>query len=147
MKLVRGAVDLFHVTAPNRQSILVCDDDAPIRAVVRLRLEMVGYSVREARTGAEGLAMAKAEPPTLILTDHQMPEMNGLEMARELAQLETTCEVPLLLITARGYVLNPKDLEGTNIRAVIAKPFGVRLLLDRIATIVGTQLRDEAAAA
>lgn len=123
--------------APTGPYILICDDEAPIRQVVRSRLESAGYRVAEARTGAEGLEIAVASAPALIISDFQMPVMSGVEMARQLRGVSSTAEVPILLVTARGYVLDPAELAGTMIRAVMGKPFGLRQLQEQVAGLLG----------
>lgn len=104
--------------------------------MVKLRLEAAGYRIAEARTGTEGFTIATESPPVLIITDYQMPLMSGVEMARQLREHGATASVPVLLVTARGYVLDPKDIGETNIRAVIAKPFGLRQLQDHVAKLL-----------
>ena len=123
--------------APTGPYILICDDEAPIRQVVRARLQSVGYQVAEARTGAEGYEIAVASAPALIISDYQMPVMSGVEMARQLRGVASTAEVPILLVTARGYVLEPAELAGTMIRAVMGKPFGLRQLQEQVAGLLG----------
>lgn len=122
---------------PTGPYILICDDEAPIRQVVRARLQSAGYQVAEARTGAEGLDIAVASAPSLIISDYQMPVMSGVEMARQLRGVVSTAEVPILLVTARGYVLDPAELAGTMIRAVMGKPFGLRQLQEQVAGLLG----------
>ena len=137
MKRGPGPVDIFGVNpAPTGPSILICDDEAPIRHVVRMRLEAAGYRVVEARTGAEGLELGMASPPALVITDYQMPLMSGVELARCLSDRPETAEIPVVLVTARGYVLQPSELMGTSIRAVIGKPFGMRQLLEHVARLL-----------
>ncbi|MFZ4572852.1 MAG: response regulator [Phycisphaerales bacterium] len=121
---------------PAGPSILICDDEAPIRHVVRMRLEAAGYRVVEARTGVEGLEAATASPPVLVITDYQMPLMSGVEMAKRLCDNPETVDVPVVLVTARGYVLQPAELLGTSIRAVLGKPFGMRQLLEHVARLL-----------
>ncbi len=116
--------------------ILVCDDEMPIRQMIAHKLKAAGYRVVEARDGSEGLAAAEREPPALVLTDLQMPVVSGLELAARLKGNPATCTVPVLMLTARGYVLSPEQLAKTNIACVIGKPFGLKALLDRVAGIV-----------
>jgi DNA-binding response OmpR family regulator len=66
-----------------------------------------------------------------------MPVMSGVEMARQLRGVVSTAEVPILLVTARGYVLDPAELAGTMIRAVMGKPFGLRQLQEQVAGLLG----------
>ncbi len=104
--------------------------------MIAAKLTGNGLSVKQGRTGAEGLALALERPPTLIITDLQMPLMSGLEMAQRLKANPITAHVPVLMLTARGYTLTPGELALTNIREVVAKPFGVKQLMERVASLV-----------
>jgi len=116
--------------------VLVCDDEAHIRAVISAKLSGSGLAVKQARTGAEGLALALEHAPMLIITDFQMPVMSGLEMAQQLKASPLCANVPLLMLTARGYTLDAIELARTNIREVVAKPFGVKQLMERVTSIL-----------
>jgi len=84
------------------QRILIADDEPDIRLVLRTRLERDGYSVLEARDGAEAVAMAQAEMPDLIVLDVMMPEMDGVEVCNRLRASFTTRGIPVIMLTARA---------------------------------------------
>ena len=67
-------------------TILIIDDQAPIRGLLRFALETAGYEVTEAANGREGLALYRRRPMQLVITDIVMPEMDGLEMLLELTR-------------------------------------------------------------
>ena len=67
--------------------------------------------------------------PDLIITDFQMPYMTGLELCRALADHGPTSQIPVLILTARGYALDDEDLLIGNIKGVISKPFSPRAVL------------------
>jgi two-component system phosphate regulon response regulator PhoB len=121
------------------KTILVCDDEAHIRRMVALRLREAGFTVIEARDGEEALAAARRARPDLVITDYQMPLLSGLELCKALRLMEQTADVPALMVTARGYILSREDLEATNIREIVSKPFGVRQLVDRAAALLGME--------
>jgi DNA-binding response OmpR family regulator len=121
---------------PARSLILVCDDEAHIRRIVAAKLRETGYEVLEARDGVQGLEIARRERPILVITDLQMPGGTGLEMAQQLRLHPETGAIPLLMLTARGYILTPEELAQTNIREVVAKPFGVRQLIERVRAVL-----------
>jgi len=75
----------------------------------------------------------------LIITDFQMPVMSGLEMAQQLKASPLCANVPLLMLTARGYTLDAIELARTNIREVVAKPFGVKQLMERVTSILSVR--------
>lgn len=117
--------------------ILVCDDEMHIRAMISMKLRAAGFEVVEARNGEEGLAIAAQRPPKLVITDFQMPVMSGIEMAASLRKNSVTNHTPVLMLTARGYVLSLEQLATTNIREVLPKPFGVQQLLLKVRAILG----------
>ncbi len=77
--------------------ILVVDDDDAIQAVLRVRLEQDGFEVMQARTGYEGLDMARLQPPHLALVDLRLPGMDGFEVSRRLLEIS---DVPIIMLTA-----------------------------------------------
>lgn len=115
-------------------TILVCDDEAPIRQIIIHKLKGAGFAVHEARNGQEGFDAVALHGlcPDLILSDFQMPILSGLEMCQKLKAHPQTQSIPVLMLTARGYILPADELARTNIRHVIAKPFGVKQLLERV---------------
>lgn len=110
-------------------TIIVADDEAPIRMVVSDKLRSAGYMVIDVSDGQQALEAALRSTPTAVISDLQMPFMNGLELATRLKGEERTKDVPVLLLTARGHILSKEQLSATNIRRVMSKPFGVRELL------------------
>jgi DNA-binding response OmpR family regulator len=124
-----------------RGTILVCDDEAPIRQVIALKLRAAGFEVVEARNGQEGLDAVVGEQsirPCVILTDLQMPLLSGIEMCKALRKHQSTHSTPVLMLTGRGYILTPEEVQQTNIRQVIHKPFGVRQLVERVILLAGS---------
>ncbi len=108
--------------------ILVADDEAPIARVVAKKLENAGYDVEVARDGQEAYERAVASPPDFLVTDLQMPGLSGLEVcARLAAELETP--VPAVLLTAKGFEVDPSVVERLPIRRIMTKPFSPRELL------------------
>ncbi len=127
------------------KTILVCDDEAHIRHIVAAKLRETGFTVVEARDGVQGAELAKAHAPALIITDLQMPGGSGLDMAMALKLRPETASTPLLMLTARGYILDSAQLATTNIVEVIAKPFGVRQLLERVKHVLDGRAPAQAA--
>ena len=112
--------------------ILVVDDEAHILHVVSLKLQNAGYRVATASDGEDGLAKAVEHQPDLVITDHQMPFMTGLELCTKLKEHEQTRTVPAVMLTARGFRLASESLDRTNITAVLSKPFSPREILARV---------------
>ena len=115
-------------------TIIVADDEAPIRLVVSEKLRSVGFTAHEARDGEEALDLALKHRPAAIITDLQMPYMNGLELATRLRVEPATSSIPVLLLTARGHIISDDQVSRTNIKKVMSKPFSVRDLLAFVQT-------------
>lgn len=121
----------------DRPLILVVDDEAHILHVVRLKLERAGYEVLTAEDGEEGLEMALRHVPDLVITDFQMPYLTGMELCVALKEHESTCAIPALMLTARGFGLADEYLDQTTIVGVISKPFSPREVQVRVEQLVG----------
>jgi len=116
--------------------ILVVDDEAHITHVVSLKLSNAGYDVHTAADGEEALEVALSVTPDIIITDLQMPYMNGLELCAKLKERPTTRNLPVILLTARGHALNEEEMKQTNIRQVMSKPFSPRQILDSVEALL-----------
>ena len=110
----------------NQRTILVADDETHILNVVSVKLRNAGYRVITAEDGQEALDRALAELPDLIITDYQMPYLSGVELCSRLRAEPATRDVPVILLTARGFGISQDDLEVENIKRVILKPFSPR---------------------
>ena len=111
------------------KTILVADDETHILHVVSLKLRNAGFLVITARDGQEALEMAQSEKPHLIITDYHMPQLSGLELCQRLKQDPATCDIPAIMLTARGYQLDPADTQQSGILRMLSKPFSPRQLL------------------
>jgi len=112
------------------KTILVVDDEIHITQIVAFKLKKAGAKVLVACNGQEGLELARAHRPDLILTDFQMPLLDGFGMAVQLREDPATADIGLILLTARGHKLSAQELARTNIQMVMAKPFSARELAD-----------------
>lgn len=113
--------------------ILIIEDDDAIREVVRYTLENNGFKdTSEAADGEAGLNIALRERPALILLDLMLPKMDGLEVCRRLKHEESTRDIPVVMLTAKG---EESDIVlGLELGAVdyITKPFSGKVLVARI---------------
>lgn len=109
--------------------VLLVDDEPHIPMVVGRKLSTAGFEVATAADGEEGLAAAKEFCPDLIITDLQMPYMSGAELAAALRADPSLRDIPVILLTARGYVLSDEEREATNIKHFLSKPFSVHEIL------------------
>ena len=118
-----------------RERILVVEDDADVRGLIRLQLRAAGFDVMEACNGAEGLAMAKNDLPSVILLDIMMPEMNGIEVCRALRRNPATSRIPILMLTAK--TAEEDKVAGFEVGAddYVTKPFSPRELVLRVRAV------------
>jgi CheY-like chemotaxis protein len=111
------------------KTILVADDESHILHVVSLKLRHAGFRVVTARDGQEALELAVQELPDLLITDYHMPQLSGLELCQKLKQDPRTRDIPAIMLTARGYHLEPHDTEQSGVLRMLSKPFSPRALL------------------
>jgi CheY-like chemotaxis protein len=104
--------------------------------VVSLKLKNAGYRVITARDGQEALEMAQQEKPDLLITDYHMPQLSGIELCRKLKQDPATTNIPAIMLTARGYNLEPADTEQSGILRMLSKPFSPRHLLATVEEVL-----------
>ena len=103
--------------------IVVADDEPHIRHVLALKLEKSGYTVHCAADGQEALELCGAELPDLLITDYQMPALNGMELCQRLRANPATSKLPVIMLTARGFALDQEQTKACSITAVMSKPF------------------------
>ena len=113
--------------------ILIVDDEAQIRRVLRAYLEADGFTVDEAGSGAQALDVLRSAQPTLILLDVGLPDIDGMEVLR---RLRTVSDVYVILVTARSEELD--KLVGLTIGAddYVTKPFSPREVVARVNTVL-----------
>lgn len=118
------------------RTILIVDDEAAIRDMLRVALEMADYKVLEASNAQDAHAMIVDEKPDLVLLDWMMPGTSGIELARKLKREEVTAEVPLIMLTAKGEEDN--KIQGLEVGAddYITKPFSPRELVARLKAVL-----------
>src|SRR5947208_11376281 len=126
------------------KTILVADDESHILHVVSLKLRNAGFRVVTARDGQEALEMAQQENPDLLITDYHMPQLSGLELCQRLKQDPATSHIPAIMLTARGYHLEPSDTEQSGILRMLSKPFSPRHLLTTVNEVLGLEVAAEA---
>jgi two-component system, chemotaxis family, chemotaxis protein CheY len=116
--------------------ILAVDDSASMRQMVRFTLEGAGYKVVQAADGVEALSIAKTNTADLVLTDVNMPRMDGLSLVRELRALDQYKFVPMLVLTTESG--NDTKQRGKEAGATgwIVKPFNPEQLLATIARVL-----------
>src|SRR6266853_1084038 len=109
--------------------ILVVEDDPQIRRFLRATLAAEGYAFHEAETAQEGIAQAAARRPDLILLDLGLPDLDGLEVVR---QVRESSPMPIVVLSARGQEKDKIAALDLGADDYVAKPFDVGELLARI---------------
>ncbi len=115
------------------KKILLIEDDATLVETITYNLKREGYQVASERDGKRGLSAAQTESPDLLILDLMLPEMDGLEVCR---QLRRTSNVPILMLTARDSETD--RVVGLEIGAddYVTKPFSMRELVARVKAIL-----------
>lgn len=118
------------------KTILIVDDEAPIRDMLRIALEMADYRCLEAEDAQQAHAIIVDEKPNLILLDWMLPGTSGIELARRLKKDELTNTIPIIMLTAKGEEDN--KIQGLEIGAddYITKPFSPRELVARLKAVL-----------
>jgi len=117
-----------------KRKVLLVEDDASIRYLVRQNLEFEGYEVVEAENGEEGLDKANAVDPDVLVLDLMMPKMSGMEVCKRLRQ--TGNEVPILMLTARSQSVDKIMGLKSGADDYLTKPFDVLELAARIEALL-----------
>ena len=115
---------------------LVVDDEIHIVQVVAIKLRNNGFDVITASNGAEALEIAKEEKPNIIITDYQMPIMTGLELVEGLRADGLTADIPVIMLTARGFAIEDDKRDQLKISACLSKPFSPREVLGKIEEVL-----------
>lgn len=122
------------------KKILVVDDEVHIVQVVAIKLRNNGFDVVTAENGAEGLETAVREKPDLIVSDFQMPVLSGLEMIEQLRAKPETRDIPVIMLTARGFAVEEDKRKQLRISACLSKPFSPREVLQTIEDVLSQKI-------
>ena len=118
------------------KTILVVDDEAPIREMVSMALEMAGFQCLEAADALQAHSLVVDKKPDLILLDWMMPDISGIELARRLKRDELTREIPIIMLTAKGEEDHKIQGLETGADDYITKPFSTRELIARLKAVI-----------
>ena len=112
------------------KQILLVDDEPHILRAAEIKLTRSGFTVRCAADGQQGGEMILQQKPDLLITDLQMPRMDGLELARHVRENPATADLPILMLTARGLEASlGEHAARLNVLTVLPKPFSPRELV------------------
>lgn len=118
--------------------VLLCDDEIHILRAAEFKLKKAGYDVEIANDGQEGWEAIQARKPDMLVTDFQMPRLDGFGLVQRLRANPETADLPVLMLTAKGYELSHEELAANwQVLAVLAKPFSPRELLQYVTKVLG----------
>lgn len=113
--------------------VLLCDDDVHILRAAEFKLKRAGLDVCTAGDGQEGWELIQQQKPDLVVTDCQMPRLDGFGLVARIRQNDDTASLPVLMLTAKGFEIDQQEAADTwNVLEVIAKPFSPRELLQKV---------------
>lgn len=119
-------------------NVLIVDDSSVMRKIVERSLRQANLEIAEvleAGNGAEALAVLKARPVDLILSDINMPVMDGIEFVRQFSG-QSTQKIPIVMVTTEGSESRVVEALGCGARAYIRKPFTPDQIRERVAPLV-----------
>ena len=119
------------------KTILTVDDSLPIRQMVSFTLKSAGYEVIEAVDGQDGLDKAKAKSVNLILTDQNMPRMDGLTLVRNLRALPKHGATPILILTTESTDEMKAKGRAAGATGWLVKPFDPQQLTTVVRKVLG----------
>jgi CheY-like chemotaxis protein len=112
------------------------DDDPQVREVVRVNLEMEGYTVREAANADEGLAAVEDDAPDLILLDVMMPQVDGWEMLQKVQERHGIGSIPVVMFSGQLEHSAEREAAERGAQGFVGKPFDLRALIEQTKQIV-----------
>ena len=113
-------------------TVLVVDDDPVILKLLEVNFEMEGFTVLVARDGQEGIEVARADQPDLIVSDIMMPKVSGLELVTALKGDPSTSEIPIILLSAKAQNADVRSGLDAGADDYDTKPFEPLDLVDRV---------------
>ena len=121
-------------------NVLIVDDSTPMRSVIKKVIKASGFNlggIFEAANGKEALDLLEREWLDLVLTDYNMPEMNGLELLDKMKKNESFMSIPVVMITTEGSKKRVKEFLDKGAMAYIKKPFSPEDIKQKLNRIMG----------
>lgn len=121
-------------------NILIVDDSSPMRAVIKKVIRASGFDIgefHEAGSGKEALKVLDEQWLDVVLSDYNMPDMNGLEMLKAMKQNEMMKDIPVIMVTTEGSRARIDDFMKTGATAYIKKPFTPEQIRSQLQQLLG----------
>jgi two-component system chemotaxis response regulator CheY len=119
------------------KTVLAIDDSASIRQMVSFTLKSSGYSVIEAVDGVDGLDKARGKTVNLVLTDQNMPRMDGLTLIKSLRAMTQYKSVPILMLTTESSDAMKAQGRAAGATGWLVKPFDPQKLIEVVKKVIG----------
>ena len=122
------------------KKILLCDDEPHILRACEIKFARAGFEVVCAYDGEEGWQCVQDQLPDIVVTDCQMPRLNGIGLAERIHNDPRTSHIPVLMLTGKRFELSGQELRDQfNIIALLGKPFSPRDLLSQVEKLLDQQ--------
>jgi chemosensory pili system protein ChpA (sensor histidine kinase/response regulator) len=129
-----------------RSRVLIVDDSMSVRRAVATLLEDQGYDIAQARDGLEAVKSMESTRPDVLITDLEMPNMNGLELAAHVRSRPELSSLPVIMITSRSMDKHRRQAMTSGVDVYLTKPYSDQELLQHVATALSTRVEKRAAA-
>ncbi len=133
----RRALDLDFL---RRKSVLVVDDSLSVRRMLRELVEDAGFEALTAKDGAEALELLRAERPDALVTDLEMPNMNGLQLTSTVRATPELADMPVIMITSRSMEKHRRQAAEAGVNVYLTKPYSDIDLVNHIRKAVGADV-------
>jgi len=112
--------------------VLAVDDSLSARRALLQLIKDMGFEARAAHDGLEAIEIINGKRPSLVLTDLEMPQMNGMELTAHLRANQATRDLPVIMITSRSTDKHRREAENAGVNLYVTKPFQEEELLGHI---------------
>lgn len=116
--------------------VLLCDDEPPILRAAEFKLKRSGFDVVCACDGQQAWELIQQTPPDILVTDCQMPRMTGSELCQHVRHDERTRNLPVIMLTAKGFEITGQVQAELGISRLMSKPFSPRELLEAVTELL-----------
>ncbi|MGD7034014.1 response regulator [Methylotuvimicrobium buryatense] len=118
------------------KTVMIVDDSASIRQVVSIALKGAGYQVIEACDGQDGLAKVSGQRVHLIISDVNMPKMDGISFVKELKKIPETKFIPVIMLTTESMQAKKQEGQAAGARAWVVKPFQPEQMIAAVSKLI-----------
>jgi chemosensory pili system protein ChpA (sensor histidine kinase/response regulator) len=138
MAMLNSAAAMRKRLQVERTRVLVVDDAWSVRRSMQQLLEDAGYDVATAADGFEALERLRVKPPAVVLTDLEMPNMNGLELTRRMQEIPQWAAIPVVMITSRASAKHREEGRKAGVDVYLTKPYLDADLIQQVRTLTGS---------